>query len=97
LARLHLRRGDLAAAEGQARAALALRPNQVLAWLTVGDVAARRGDTAAAEAAFRTAIAWAPRESAGYDRLVPLLRTAGRPAEADQWQAWSPAARSPAP
>lgn len=97
LARLHLRRGDLAAAEGRARAALALRPNQVLAWLTVGDVAARRGDTAAAEAAFRTAIAWAPRETAGYDRLIPLLRTAGRPAEADQWQAWSPAARAPAP
>lgn len=97
LARLHLRRGDLAAAEGRARAALALRPNQVLAWLTVGDVATRRGDEAAAEAAFRTAIAWAPRERAGYDRLVALLRGANRPAEADQWQAWSPAARAPAP
>lgn len=91
LARLHLRKGDLAAAENRARTALALRPNQVLAWLTVGEVAERRGDREAAEAAFRTAIAWAPRERAGYERLVALLRAASRPREADQWQAWAPA------
>ncbi|MBP7589631.1 MAG: hypothetical protein KBA72_16870, partial [Thermoanaerobaculia bacterium] len=77
--------------------ALALRPNQVLAWLTVGDVAERRGDTASAEAAFRTAITWAPRERAGYDRLVALLRAADRTKEADQWQAWSPASSPSTP
>jgi Tfp pilus assembly protein PilF len=92
-----LRQGDLAAAEARARAALALRPNQVLAWLTVGDVAERRGDKIAAEAAFRTAIAWAPRERAGYDRLVALLRAADRTKEADQWQAWSPASSPSTP
>lgn len=95
LARLQLRRGDLPAAERRAREALALRPNQVLAWFTLGDVAQARGETAAAETAFRTALTWAPRERAGYERMVALLRAAGRSSEAAQWQGWAPAANMP--
>lgn len=44
LARLHLAKGDLPAAGARASAPLALRPNQELAWLTVGDVVERRGE-----------------------------------------------------
>jgi tetratricopeptide (TPR) repeat protein len=91
LARLLLRRGDLPAAASRARQALALRPNQVLAWLTLGDIAHKQHDTSVAEQAFETAISWEPRERAGYDRLAALLREADRPDEAASWLASAPA------
>jgi Tfp pilus assembly protein PilF len=78
---LHGRDRDAEALAPLSRA-LALRPNFVAAWIARAETHAALGQRDAAIDDYRQALAIDPRQTRAYQGLIPLLRAAGRSAEA---------------
>jgi len=74
-----LARGELAAAERDARAVVDEAPARADVWVILGRVHAARGEHAAAERAFRRALALDPRLPAAREGLADLGGAAGSP------------------
>jgi tetratricopeptide (TPR) repeat protein len=76
------RSGDANRAIRELEGALTSAPSDAGLWAMLGDFRAKSGATEAAEAALRQAVALDPRLPLPQRRLIDLLATAGRPADA---------------
>lgn len=97
LAYAHQMAGDLAAAEREMRAAMALDPAQPAFAAGLAAILRHRGSECEAEAAYRAALAQAPGFPPALEGLGRLLLDAGRPAEAAALLACVTAAADAAP
>lgn len=82
LARHHLERGHLAAAEAAYAELLAAEPRHADAWNALGRIHAQRGRLDEAIAAFRRAVALVPERASFHNNLGHALQLAGRLQEA---------------
>lgn len=81
-----LEAGEFVPALQNFRKALAADPAFVPAWINLGSLYQRAGQPAWAEAAWRHSLELAPREFVALSNLERLLRSTGRPAEADEFR-----------